>query len=170
MKTDGLVFLGLGSNLGNRRTVLDCAIADLSADPSCTVITTSSCYASDAIGVVPEPEFLNLVVSVLWESGPRDLLKLCQRIETQHGRTRPYPGAARTLDIDILFWDGYQNQERELTVPHQRLLERGFALLPLLEIAPDLMSPYTHTALSNHLNMDLLNQGIHTARAEVIVD
>ena len=170
MNTEGLVYLGLGSNLGDRRTILECALADLSADPSCTVITTSSCYTSDAIGDVPEPEFLNMVVSVLWERSPRDLLKLCQRIETQHGRTRPYPNAARTLDIDILFWKGYQNQETDLTIPHPKLLERGFALLPLLEIAPDLVNPYTHTALSNHLITDLLNQGIHTARAEVVID
>lgn len=170
MNTEGLVYLGLGSNLGDRRTVLDCALADLSADPACTVIAKSSCYTSDALGVVPEHEFLNMVVSVLWEKSPRELLKLCQRIETRHGRTRPYPGAARTLDIDILFWEGYQNQERELTIPHPRLLDRGFALVPLLEIALDLMNPYTHAPLSNHLSTDLLSQGIHTMRAEVVVD
>ena len=170
MNTEGLVYLGLGSNLGDRRTILDRALVDLANDPSCTVIAKSSFYTSDAIGVTPEPQFLNMVVSVLWERSPRNLLKLCQRIEIQRGRTRPYPNAARTLDIDILFWEGYQNQERELTIPHPKLLERGFALLPLLEIAPDLVHPYTHAALSNHLDTDLLNQGIHTTRGEVVID
>lgn len=170
MNSEGLAYLGLGSNLGDRRGVLNAATADLAADPSCTVVSESSCFASDALGVTPEPEFLNMVVSVLWQETPRALLTLCRQIENRHGRTRSYPNAARTLDIDILFWDGYQSTDREMTVPHPRLLERGFALLPLLEVAPDLVNPYSHAALSSHLSTDLLSQGIESSCTEVSVD
>jgi 2-amino-4-hydroxy-6-hydroxymethyldihydropteridine diphosphokinase len=157
-----VAYLGLGSNLGDRFEHLQRAIRQLGADPRFTHLRTAGVYTSTALGARAGDEFLNTAVAGLWDGAPEELLDLCQAVELAHGRTRPYPWAPRTLDIDILWWEGVQLDTPRLRVPHPRLRERAFALVPLLEIAPHLVLPQTGEPLSSTLSPRLLAQGIGT--------
>jgi 2-amino-4-hydroxy-6-hydroxymethyldihydropteridine diphosphokinase len=154
------VFLGLGTNLGERADHLASAVHSLKQLASFTLLSRASMYESLALGDPGGPDFLNSAVSGLWNGTPQELLAACQEIENCHGRTRPHRDAPRTLDIDILFWEGCCVATPRLTVPHPRLRERAFALLPLLELAPDLVEPGTGTPLSSCLSPALLRQGV----------
>jgi 2-amino-4-hydroxy-6-hydroxymethyldihydropteridine diphosphokinase len=158
----GTVYLGLGSNLGDRFAYLQAAARALAADRRFTLLRTSSVYASRAVGENAGGEFLNSAVAGLWDGTPDELLEMCQAIELEQGRVRPYPQAPRTLDIDILWWEGLELNTPHLRVPHEHLRERAFALVPLLEIAAHLQDPGTGAPLSASLTTNLLEQGIET--------
>ena len=154
------LFLGLGTNLGARQDHLESAVRALRRLPRFILLARASVYESRALGDPGGPDFLNTAVAGFWNGTPAELLAACLRIEDRHGRTRPYRDAPRTLDIDILFWEGCSVSTPRLTVPHPRLTERAFALLPLLELAPDLLDPRTGRPLSSHLAPVLLRQGV----------
>jgi 2-amino-4-hydroxy-6-hydroxymethyldihydropteridine diphosphokinase len=86
-------------------------------------------------------DYINAVVEIDTELNPYGLLYVCQSIEHQFGRERPYANAPRTLDLDILFYEGIEQTHSELTIPHPRIAERSFVILPLLEICPDFFLP-----------------------------
>lgn len=133
-------YIGLGANLGDLPRTLDEALAELAALPSMRVAAVSSRYRSapvDAGG----PDYLNAVALVETELAPLALLDRLQAIELAHGRQRPYVNAPRTLDLDLLLYGDAQISTARLTVPHPRLHQRAFVLLPLLELAPDLSAP-----------------------------
>ena len=133
-------FIGLGSNLGDRGAEIDRACAEIAALPLTSLVARSSRYASapvDASG----GEYLNAVAHVKTSLAPLELLHALQAIEARHGRLRPFPGAPRTLDLDLLLHGELVVAGDELTVPHPRLHERAFVLAPLLEIAPQLVVP-----------------------------
>jgi 2-amino-4-hydroxy-6-hydroxymethyldihydropteridine diphosphokinase len=156
----GRVFLGLGSNLGDRRDLLMSACAALAAWPRFTLLTRSSLYETQAMGSCDGPDFLNMAVSGLWVGEPERLLRATQSIEAVHGRVRSFRDAPRTLDIDILWWEGLRWNSRILTIPHPRLLQRAFALLPLLELAPELSDRTRGIPLRASLDRALLSQEI----------
>lgn len=156
------VYLGLGSNLGDRRAFLELAVHRLAALPRFTLLRRSTLYQSRALGEAAGGEFLNGAVAGHWEASPRELLHACQAIELEGGRERPYKDAPRTLDIDILWWDGMEMSTPELTLPHPRLRSRAFALVPLLEILPRFGAAGNGEPLSSWLSTELLNQGIQT--------
>lgn len=160
MKHGGRVFLGLGTNLGERAGHLAAAVQELRQVAGFTLLARASTYESRALGDSGGPDFLNSVVAALWRGTPLELLAACRQIENRHGRTRPYRDAPRTLDIDILFWEGKALDSPRLTVPHPRLTGRAFALLPLLELAPGLADPNTGRSLSRYLSPALLRQGV----------
>jgi 2-amino-4-hydroxy-6-hydroxymethyldihydropteridine diphosphokinase len=160
MKPRGRVFLGLGANLGERADQLTSAVCELQQCAGFTLLARASDYESRALGDPGGPDFLNSAVSGLWSGTPLELLGACRKIENRHGRTRPYRDAPRTLDIDILYWEGLALTTPRLTVPHPRLTRRAFALLPLLELAPDLIEPGTGRSLSSYLSAVLLRQGV----------
>ena len=129
-------FVGLGANLGDKAAALEAALAALGAIPGTQLLKVSSFYRSapvDAGG----PDFLNAVALISTELAPEVLLDALQAIELAHGRERPYQNAPRTLDLDLLLYGEQHIATARLTVPHPRLTERAFVLLPLLEIAPD---------------------------------
>lgn len=129
-------YLGLGANLGDAVGTLSAAVAAIAALPGTQVLQGSSLYRSapvDAAG----PDYHNAVVAVRTSLGAHDLLTALQTIETGAGRERPYRNAPRTLDLDILLFGNAVLHTPVLTVPHPRLRERAFVLLPLAEIAPD---------------------------------
>jgi 2-amino-4-hydroxy-6-hydroxymethyldihydropteridine diphosphokinase len=139
------IYLGLGSNLGDRLATLRAAVADLAAVGR--VAARSSVWETEPVG--PPPDFLNAVV-VLEVDGiePEALLDAIFAIEARHGRARSgVRDAPRTLDIDVLLWEGRVIHTDRLTVPHARLAERGFALHPLAEVAPDLAHPLLHRTI-----------------------
>jgi 2-amino-4-hydroxy-6-hydroxymethyldihydropteridine diphosphokinase len=133
-------FIGLGANLGDARAALDAALVALAALPETTLLAESSIYRSapvDAGG----PDYLNAVAMLDTRCAPHALLGALQRIEKAHGRERPYRHAPRTLDLDLLLYGVRRIATKTLTVPHPRLHERAFVLLPLAQIAPQLVIP-----------------------------
>ena len=137
-----MVAIALGSNLGDRKANLELARERLR-----TLLTdyrASSEYETEPVGVPgQQPRFLNAAVVGTTALGPRALLETLLDIERQAGRTRPFPGAARTLDVDLILIGGVVVNEPDLVIPHPRFRERRFVLEPLAEIAPDLKDPVT---------------------------
>jgi 2-amino-4-hydroxy-6-hydroxymethyldihydropteridine diphosphokinase len=134
-------FLGLGSNLGDRRTHLRRAVDQLRAGSRSPVTAVSRVYETDPVGGPPgQDPYLNLVVqlAVAPEADPYRLLDECHRLEAAAGRVRSVHWGPRTLDADVVWIDGVVLDDPDLTVPHPRWRERRFVLAPLAELAPDL--------------------------------
>ena len=140
------VFLGIGSNLGDRWANLERAVELLGARPQIEVLRISSFYETAPVGCTEQPDFLNAVALVETSLKPRELLQAILGIENQMGRLRTIRWGPRVIDIDILLYDGEQMDEEDLCIPHPRMMERGFVLRPLAEIAPDLILPDGRTA------------------------
>jgi len=130
-------FLGLGSNLGERRTYLRTAIE---AMPD--VAKVSSLYETDPIGGPDQGAFLNCVVELDTDLTPRELLELCRTLEAAAERVRIERWGPRTLDVDVVYVDGEVVDEPDLIVPHPRWRDRAFVMIPLSELAPDLTSDW----------------------------
>jgi 2-amino-4-hydroxy-6-hydroxymethyldihydropteridine diphosphokinase len=140
------VVLGLGTNLGSRRAILESAILLLGALPGCRVVARSSLYATPPLGP-PQPDYLNAALRITWTGSIEELLAQVQRVEAQLGRERRLRWGPRTLDIDILHWSEGALCTPELEVPHRELRARNFALAPLLDVAPELapeLAPALH--------------------------
>jgi len=134
-------FLGLGSNLGDRLAHLRCAYQALAAEPGLTDLRPSSVYETAPVGLVEQPDFLNLVVVAETVLGPEELLDCALRIEADLGRERTVRWGPRVIDIDVLLLGSAAHRSARLQVPHPRLAERAFVLVPLREIAPDWRLP-----------------------------
>jgi 2-amino-4-hydroxy-6-hydroxymethyldihydropteridine diphosphokinase len=130
--------LGLGGNVGDVRAAFARALAALAGTPGVEVMRKSSLYRTAPWGPVAQPPFLNMAVLVRTTLFPHQLLDVCLSIERQEGRVRAERFGPRTLDVDILTFGEAVLADERLTLPHPRLLERAFALVPLAEIAPAL--------------------------------
>jgi len=133
------IFLSLGANLGDRQGNLLQALQYLSA--RALVRQVSSFYETDPVGYDDQPRFLNAVCEIETDLEPRTLLEFLLAIEKRMGRLRPFRNAPRPIDIDLLFYGDRVIDEPDLNVPHPRLKERGFVLIPMAEIAPDFRHP-----------------------------
>ena len=131
-------YLALGSNMGDRQKNLDGALDFLSH--RLRMGKTSSTYETDAVDNTDQPRFLNLVCEVFTRLAPEALLVLAKGIESKMGRTGK-SGDPRPIDIDILFHGAQVMETPELVIPHPRIAERAFVLIPLVEIAPNLVHP-----------------------------
>lgn len=129
------VFLGLGSNLGDRTSTIAKAIQGLSALPDTIVIQSSSLYETEPWGNIDQPAYLNAVVEITTQMEPHELLKNTLAIEEHLGRVRTERWGPRTIDIDILLYENLVMDDPILIIPHPRMHERRFVLVPLLEIA-----------------------------------
>ncbi len=129
-------FLGLGSNLGDRRRHLRTAVASLD-----DVVGVSPVYETEPVGGPEQGAFLNIVVEVATRRTPVGLLEECRRLERQAQRVRSDRWGPRTLDVDIIWIDGFTSDRPDLTVPHPRAHERGFVMVPLLDLEPALRLP-----------------------------
>ncbi len=135
-------FLGLGSNLGQRQNHLDSAVRRLRAEPGILVLTVSAYYETAPLDCPPESgDYLNAAVAIETARAPSDLLQLLLHIERQLGRVRTGHNAPRTLDLDLLLYDDHLVNLPDLVLPHPRLHERAFVLVPLVEIAADAVHP-----------------------------
>ena len=134
------IYLSLGSNLGDRAANISRALDALAAS-GVTITRRSSLYCSEPVGFTPQPWFLNCCVEAETSLLPRQLLHLTQSIQHQLGRRRLVRFGPRTLDIDILFYASAIIHTRDLEIPHPRLADRRFVLVPLAEIAPSLPHP-----------------------------
>ena len=133
-----IAYLGLGSNLGERRVNLAAAVRLLAADPAIAVVRGSSVYESKPVGVLNQPDFLNMAVQIETTHAPPALLSACLGAEAVLGRERRERWGPRIIDVDVLWYDGLVRQDERLMLPHPRMHERSFVLTPLAEIAPDL--------------------------------
>jgi 2-amino-4-hydroxy-6-hydroxymethyldihydropteridine diphosphokinase len=134
-----IVYLALGTNLGDRLANLKQAIAALT--PQMEVKSKSQVYETPPWGYEDQPKFLNQVIKAKTYLDPEALLKHLKRLEVALGRTVSFPNGPRSIDIDLLFYDDLVLNKSSLVIPHPRLHERGFVLLPLMDIAPDLVHP-----------------------------
>jgi GTP cyclohydrolase-4 len=134
-----VAYLGLGSNLGEREENLCQALALLSVEANLEEV--SSIYETKPVGYKEQPLFLNLVCRIGTHLLPDELFHLAKEVETEMGRIPSFPNAPRIIDIDILFYEDRIIKTQDLTIPHPRLQERAFVLIPLAEIAPDLIHP-----------------------------
>lgn len=129
------VYLALGSNQQNPLKQLQCACESLHNNPNIILQKRSNIYATKAIGP-KQPNFLNMAVLIQTTLTPHALLLLLKQLERQQGRVNTVPWGPRTLDLDILFFDDLMIQDDQLQIPHPRLYERDFVLVPLQEIYP----------------------------------
>ena len=143
-----IAWIGLGANLGDKWRNLREAIEKIGRLSGTSVCRVSSYYETEPVGRSGQPAFLNAVAQIETELAPRALLDACLRIEDEAGRRRTVANGPRTLDLDILFFGSEILCDPGLIVPHPRLHERKFVLVPLAEIAPDRIHPvYGKTVL-----------------------
>ncbi|MBG1271664.1 2-amino-4-hydroxy-6-hydroxymethyldihydropteridine diphosphokinase [Nostoc sp. WHI] len=142
--------LALGSNIGDSRTILEAAIETLAQTSGIFLETRSSWYRTKAVGP-PQPDYLNGCVILQVEILPQQLLEALLEIEQQFGRVRQEPWGPRTLDLDLLLYDDLILDTPNLQIPHPRMLERAFVLVPLAEIAPDWVEPVSRCVIKELL-------------------
>jgi 2-amino-4-hydroxy-6-hydroxymethyldihydropteridine diphosphokinase len=130
-----IAYLGLGSNMGDKVENLKMAVDMINGSPGVEVVKVSSVYDTSPVGYVDQDSFANICVEVRTELEPYDLLAMCNHVEDEMGRVRLVRWGPRTLDVDILLYENYRSEDEKLTVPHPRMWERAFVLVPLNEIA-----------------------------------
>ena len=134
-----IIYLALGTNIGDRRANLHTALAAL--PPEVAIVTESGIYETPAWGYEDQPPFLNMVVKAETNLAPLALLEHLKSLESELGRAPTFRWGPRLIDMDILFYDSLALNSPQLVVPHPRLQERAFVLVPLAEIAPELLHP-----------------------------
>lgn len=134
-----IVYLALGSNVGNGDQQFDAAIELLTA--SLTNIEQAPRYSSKAVGVTDQPDFLNTVIRAETTLSPMELLSLTQSTEQRVGRVKRFHWGPREIDVDIIFYDDQIIDLPDLSIPHPRFSERDFVLKPLRDITPDFVDP-----------------------------
>jgi 2-amino-4-hydroxy-6-hydroxymethyldihydropteridine diphosphokinase len=153
-----VVYLGLGSNLGNRQANLDKALSLLSQRLG--ELQVSSVYDTEPMGNINQPRFLNMVCQGYTRLAPTELLALVKGIELKLGRAPHKPNAPRPIDIDILFYGDQVIETPELVIPHPRLTERAFVLVPLAEIAPRFVHPVSGQTVKELMERVKEKQGV----------
>lgn len=134
------IAIALGSNLGNSLSILESATKALDTIPGIKIVISSSWYQTKAIGP-PQPDYINGCISVLAKQDPHSLLQILLDVEQQFGRTRKEKWGPRTLDLDLLLYDDLILETPNLQIPHPRIRERAFVLVPLAEIVPLWVEP-----------------------------
>jgi 2-amino-4-hydroxy-6-hydroxymethyldihydropteridine diphosphokinase len=152
-------YVGVGSNLDEPLQQVRAAIAELAEMPGSRVTGRSSLYRSAPIGKADQPDYINAVVEIATDLSPEGLLGQLGAIEARHGRVRGERNAPRTLDLDLLLYDQAVIETPDLTVPHPRMHERAFVLLPLAELAPTAIVP-------GHGAVEALLPGVAAQRLE----
>ncbi len=158
-----IAYIALGSNLNNPINQIRTAFLALKGINKTAVLAQSSLYRTAPVGydanqLKQVPDFINAVAKVSTELTPLELLEAILTIENNFGRERPFANAPRILDMDLLLYSDTIMQSQKLTIPHPRMFERGFVLLPLAEIAPDLM--IAHYGRATDLAQKCANQGV----------
>ena len=140
------VYIALGTNLGNRKTNLNAAIESL--PPDVNVLAESHIYETPPWGYEDQPAFLNMVVKAETDLEPEPLLQYLKQLEVELGRESNFRWGPRLIDLDILFYDDQIIDTPPLVIPHPRLHERGFVLVPLMDVAPDIVHPVIEKKIS----------------------
>jgi 2-amino-4-hydroxy-6-hydroxymethyldihydropteridine diphosphokinase len=156
-------YVALGSNLGDPVENVRAGIEALAMMPDTRLAAISSLYRNPPVGYVDQPDFVNAVTKIETALTPRELLDALLDIERQFGRVRDFPNAPRTLDLDIVLYGSETLDEPGLTIPHPRMHERAFVIVPLAEIAPDLAVP-------GRGSLAALVQHVHSGSLEKLVE
>jgi 2-amino-4-hydroxy-6-hydroxymethyldihydropteridine diphosphokinase len=138
-------YLGIGGNLGNRYANMRRAVRQIGR--TLPILSVSSLYETAPVGFADQPAFLNAVVAVSAPDDPHELHRTLQEIEEHLGRKRTFANAPRTIDIDILLHGDAILRHDTLEIPHPRMLQRAFVMVPLAEIAPDTLHPVQQQAI-----------------------
>lgn len=144
------VFIGIGSNMGDRQDNITSAVKALSQHGK--IMLMSSLFETAPEGFTDQPDFLNCVISVETDATPLALLKILKKIEKDLGRRESFRNAPRTIDLDILFYGDEIIKVASLEIPHPRLQERAFVLVPMVQIAPRYMHPALHKTMLQMLS------------------
>jgi 2-amino-4-hydroxy-6-hydroxymethyldihydropteridine diphosphokinase len=144
------VLLGLGSNLGDRRRNIETALQLLAQAGTLEVVAVSRLIETDPVGGPPQGVYLNGAAEIRTGLPPQDLLEGLHSVEAQLGRVRSALNGPREIDLDILLYGGEVVRQSSLEIPHPRMLERGFVLEPLAEIAPERLHPLSKKTISEH--------------------
>ena len=145
-----IVYIGLGSNLGDRERFLDEAVMRIKAVDGLEITAVSAIYSTRPHDMPEDsPPFLNQVVKAEYQYPPGELLHMLEKIERDLGRTEKGQKQPRTIDLDILLFGDQQVETDNLTIPHPRLLHRAFVLIPLLQIDSDIVHPASGKPLSD---------------------
>jgi 2-amino-4-hydroxy-6-hydroxymethyldihydropteridine diphosphokinase len=153
-----IIYLSLGSNLGDRLGNLHTAINSL--PPTVSHIIQSAVYETQPWGYPDQPDFLNQCIKASTSLGPAELLAFLKDIEAKMGRQETFRFGPRIIDLDILFYNDLVLDTHTLTIPHPRIAERSFILFPLADIAPDLFHPVLHKTIQQ-LKAGMDTSGIH---------
>ena len=153
-----ITYLGLGSNLADRLANLQAALAAL--PPAITILAASPVYETAPWGYRDQPAFLNQVVQASTALDPHALLAHLKAIESLLGRTPTFRYGPRLIDLDILLYDDLVLESTDLSIPHPRLHERAFVLVPLADLAPDLLHPLLHQPI-HHLLASIDSSSVH---------
>lgn len=144
-------YIALGTNIEPRHTYLNEAITELSKYESIKVVDQSSVYQTVPVGYLNQADFLNMVIFIQTSLSSLELLDVCQTIEYKLGRERGIRFGPRTIDLDILVYNDEDIKTERLTVPHPRMHERAFVLVPLFEIAPNLTLSKYHQMVKTYI-------------------
>ena len=153
------VFISLGSNIGNRLQYLQRAVSLLELVGQVNVVKVSSVYETDPVGYEEQGAFLNMVVEVETTLTPHEILKKCNEIEAGLGRTREIHWGPRTVDLDILLYNEENMKTQDLIIPHPRMMERGFVLIPLVELQANLVDPQSKQLIADVAHVQ--KEGVH---------
>lgn len=140
-KTSEIAYIGLGSNLGDRQKYLNNALNKLKNTKGIILNKISPIYETEPVGYLEQPFFLNCVAEIKTSLSPFELLNICISIENKLGRTRNIKWGPRTIDLDILFFGCLIINKEDLIIPHPRLNEREFVLIPMNDLAPNFLHP-----------------------------
>ena len=164
-----VVYLSIGTNIGERLQNLQDAVRLLKGQPAITVERVSSVYETDPIGFIDQDAFLNIAVKVTTTLSAAEMLSVCQSVEQELGRVRLIRWGPRSIDLDILLFNHENIETESLIVPHERMYERAFVLVPLIEISqPDSSQlSLAHKQLSQ---MDIEKEGIRLWKAVSAVE
>ncbi|MGM0754421.1 MAG: 2-amino-4-hydroxy-6-hydroxymethyldihydropteridine diphosphokinase [Bacillota bacterium] len=145
-------YISLGSNIGDREYYLEKAINIIGSHGKIEVTKQSSLYETDPVGFTEQGKFLNMVIEIRTSLSPETLLHQCLQVEIDLGREREFKWGPRIIDLDILLYDHEKIESKNLLIPHPRMQERAFVLIPLLEVAPHVEHPSFNAPFAEFLD------------------
>lgn len=155
------VYLSLGTNIGNREENLKKAVQLLNENESVSIEAISSIYETAPVGYVDQPSFLNIALFIKTNLNPQETLTVCQSVENTLGRVREIRWGPRIIDLDILLYNDENIETDNLIVPHPRMFERAFVLVPLLEIAKEPLSKKLLQAKNELLKLNVKEEEVY---------
>ncbi|MCF6139654.1 2-amino-4-hydroxy-6-hydroxymethyldihydropteridine diphosphokinase [Pseudalkalibacillus berkeleyi] len=155
------VYIALGSNIGDRSHYMKSAIKEIEQLNDTQFVKASSIYETDPVGYTDQDAFLNMVIRVQTQLTPQNLLSALLDIEKKLNRTREVHWGPRTIDLDILLYNQENIQSEDLKIPHPRMLERGFVMIPLYELQPNLKFPHTDENFAQVIEERIDKKGVN---------